>query len=181
MTYENNCTLPSELLAQIANEGLSCLPELIRTLINTAMRVERQQHIGFGPYERSDERQAHANRYKPKTVTPRVGQITFDVPQVRTGNFYPQALEKGAQGVPGSERALTLALAEMYVQGVSPRKVAAITEKLCGCEVSSTQVSQAASQLDSVLAHLRHFQCTQSPGGRYLARQDGPTLCQALS
>ncbi len=77
------------------------------------------------------------------------------MPQVREGNFYPRALEKGTQGVPGSERALTLALAEMYVQGVSTRKVAAITEKLCGCEVSSTQVSQAASQLDNVLAQWR--------------------------
>lgn len=152
MTYENHCTLPSELLAQIANEGLGCLPELIRTMINTAMQVERQQHIGVGPYERSEERQAHANGYKPKTVTSRVGAITFDVPQVREGHFYPQALEKGLR----SERALTLALAEMYVQGVSTRKVAAITEKLCGCEVSSTQVSHAASQLDSVLAQWRN-------------------------
>lgn len=152
MTYESNCTLPSELLAQIASEGLGCLPELIQTLINTAMQVERQQYIGVGPYERSVERQAHANGYKPKTVTTRVGQITFDVPQVREGNFYPQALEKGLR----SERALTLALAEMYVQGVSTRKVAAITEKLCGCAVSSTQVSQAASQLDSILEQWRN-------------------------
>lgn len=152
MTYESNCTLPNELLAQIANEGLGCLPELIRTIINTAMQAERQQHIGVGPYERSAERHAHANGYKPKTVTTRVGAIAFDVPQVREGNFYPQALEKGLR----SERALTLALAEMYVQGVSTRKVAKITEQLCGCEVSSSQVSQAASQLDSVLERWRN-------------------------
>jgi len=73
MTYESNCTLPNELLAQIANEGLGCLPELIRTIINTAMQVERQQHLGVGPYERSAERQAHANGDKPKPVTTRVG------------------------------------------------------------------------------------------------------------
>jgi len=152
MTYENNCTLPNELLAQIADEGLACLPELIQTLINTAMQIERQQHLGVGPYERSAERQGHANGYKPKTVTTRVGALTFNVPQVREGNFYPHALEKGLR----SERALTLALAEMYVQGVSTRKVAAITEKLCGCEVSSTQVSHATSQLDSVLTQWRN-------------------------
>ena len=63
----------------------------------------------------------------------RVGDITFSIPQVREGGFYPQALEKGLR----SERALTLALAEMYVQGVSTRKVKAITEQLCGVEVSS--------------------------------------------
>ena len=71
----------------------------------------------------------------------RVGKITFDVPQVRKGPFYPDALERGIR----SERALKLALAEMYVQGVSTRKVAAITEQLCGFEVSSTQVSQATA------------------------------------
>jgi transposase-like protein len=152
MTYQADCSLPGELLEQIANEGLACLPELIRTMINAAMQIERQQHIGVGAYERSAERKAHANGYKPKTVTTRVGPVTFAVPQVREGDFYPQALEKGLR----SERALTLALAEMYVQGVSTRKVAKITEQLCGCAVSSTQVSHAASQLDIILEQWRN-------------------------
>jgi transposase-like protein len=151
MTYEDHCTLPSEWLAQIAKEGLDCLPEMIRVLINTAMQIERQKHIGVARYERSVERQAHANGYKPKTVTTRVGEITFAVPQVREGDFYPHALEKGQR----SERALTLALAEMYVQGVSTRKVAKITEKLCGCAVSSGQVSHAAGELDVILERWR--------------------------
>ena len=73
-----------------------------------------------------------------------MGKIQFDVPQVRQGDFCPNALEKGIR----SERALKLALAEMYVQGVSTRKVAAITEQLCGFEVSSTQ---AAALLDEQL------------------------------
>lgn len=160
MTYQSDCTLPDELLAQIANEGLDCLPELIRVMmalcagfaINTAMQIERQHHIGVAPYERSDERKAHANGYKPKRVTTRVGEVRFAVPQVREGDFYPQALEKGLR----SERALTLALAEMYVQGVSTRKVAKSTEKLCGSSVSSTQVSQAAAPLDSILEAWRN-------------------------
>jgi putative transposase len=84
-------------------------------------------------------------------MTTRTGRITFDVPQVREGDFYPSALEKGLR----SERALTLALAEMYVQGVSTRKVAAITEQLCGVELSSMQVSRAAAQLDVVLESWR--------------------------
>ncbi len=147
MTYQADCTLSPALLEQLAADGLDALPELIRIMINTAMQLERQQHLGVGPYERSPERQGYANGYKPKTVTTRVGDITFAVPQVRDGSFYPQALEKGLR----SERALTLALAEMYVQGVSTRKVAAITEQLCGTAVSSTQVSRAAAQLDGVL------------------------------
>jgi transposase-like protein len=79
-------------------------------------------------------------------VTTRVGRVSFDIPQVREGGFYPQALEKGLH----SEPALTMALAEMYVQGVSTRKEAAITEQLCGVELTSTQVSRAAAQLDEV-------------------------------
>jgi putative transposase len=147
MTYQPNCTLPTELLEQIAAEGLDALPELIRILINEAMRLEREQHLGAGPYERSAERKGHANGYKPKTVKTRVGEIQFEVPQVRQGNFYPDALEKGLR----SERALTLALAEMYVQGVSTRRVAAITEQLCGTAVTSMQVSRASEKLDEVL------------------------------
>ena len=119
MTYEADCTLPDELLEQIAQQGLDVLPDIIRTVINTAMQIERQNHLNAAPYERAAERQGYANGYKPKTMTTRVGKITFDVPQVRDGGFYPQSLEKGLR----SERALKLALAEMYVQGVSTRKV----------------------------------------------------------
>jgi putative transposase len=147
MTYQSNCTLPEEILEQIAVEGLDALPELIRIIINEAMRLEREQHLGVGPYERSPERKGHANGYKPKTVQTRVGEIKFAVPQVRQGDFYPDALEKGLR----SERALTLALAEMYVQGVSTRRVAAITEQLCGKAVTSMQVSRASERLDEVL------------------------------
>jgi len=152
MTYQSNYTLPTELLEQIAASGLDALPEMIRLLVNTAMQAERQQYLGVGPYQRSPDRQDHANGYKPKTVKTRVGEITFAVPQVRDGNFYPQALEKGLR----SERALTLTLAEMYVTGVSTRKVARITEQLCGCAVSSTEVSRATAQLDPILEGWRN-------------------------
>jgi len=123
MTYQANCTLPTELLEQIAAEGLETLPELIRILINEAMRLEREQHLGAGPYERSPERKGHANGYKPKTVKTRVGEIQFEVPQVRQGDFYPDALEKGLR----SERALTLALAEMYACTVPQAQVCRVS------------------------------------------------------
>ena len=151
MTYHPDCTLPEDVLEQIADGGLEALPEAIRLLINAAMLLERQQFIGAGPYQRTPERQAHANGFKDKTVQTRLGSFTVDVPQVREGGFYPQSLDKGVR----SERALKLALAEMYVQGVSTRKVAAITEQLCGFAVSSTQVSRAAMELDAVLAAWR--------------------------
>jgi putative transposase len=148
MTYQqSDFTLPAELLEQIAEQGFEALPELIRIVINEAMRLERQRHLGVAPYQRSPERQGHANGFKPKTEATRLGDITFAVPQVREGGFFPQALEKGLR----SERALTLALAEMYVQGVSTRKVAAVIAKLCGGDVSSSQVSRAAARLDEQL------------------------------
>ncbi len=147
MTYQNDFTLPGEFLEQIATEGFEALPDIIRLLINKAMEAERRQYLKAEPYQHTPERTGQANGYKPKTVTTRMGEITFDIPQVRSGGFYPQALEKGLR----SERALNLALAEMYVQGVSTRKVSAIVERLCGTTISSTQVSRLAAQLDGTL------------------------------
>lgn len=152
MAYQNDFTLPEEIVEQIAANGMDYLPELIRTMINTAMQIERQRYLKAGLYERSEDRQGHANGYKDKTVRTRVGEITFAVPQVREGGFYPEALEKGLR----SERALTLTLAEMYIQGVSTRKVAAILERMCGSGVTSSTVSQAARELDEKLEQWRN-------------------------
>jgi len=147
MTYPNDFTLPREVLEEIATQGLDYLPELIRLVINTAMKAERQQYLGVAPYERSAERRDQGNGFKPKSMQTRLGDIRFAIPQVRTGEFYPQALEKGLR----SERALTMALAEMYVQGTSTRKVNAIVETLCGSQVSSSLVSKATAELDPLL------------------------------
>jgi putative transposase len=151
MTYREDFTLPSELMEQVKAQGLEILPELIRIVINAAMQAERSEHLNAVPYQHTQERRGYANGFKPKSLRTRVGDITFAIPQVREGGFYPQALEKGLR----SERALTLALAEMYVQGVSTRKVKAITEQLCGVNVSSSVVSQAAVQLDAELEKWR--------------------------
>ena len=106
MTYQDDFTLPIEYLEQLSEQGTEYLPELIRLLVNAAMQVERQKHLGAGWHERTPERQGHANGYKSKTVQTRVGDITFDIPQVREGGFYPGALEKGLR----SERAWTYVL-----------------------------------------------------------------------
>lgn len=151
MTYHRDFTLPKELLERINQQGLDILPGLIQVLVNAAMRAERERFLQAGPYQHTHERKGHANGYKPKTVHTRVGSITFSIPQVREGGFYPAALEKGMR----SERALLLAIAEMYVQGVSTRKVKAITEQLCGVGLSSTQVSHAAALLDADLEKWR--------------------------
>lgn len=159
MTYRQDFTLPAELMEQVQEQGLDVLPELIRIVINAAMQAERSEHLQAAPYQHSEERRGYANGFKPKTMRTRVGDITFAVPQVREGGFYPQALEKGLR----SERALTLALAEMYVQGVSTRKVNAITEQLCGVSITSSAVSQAARQLDVELEKWRERPLGEHP------------------
>lgn len=151
MNCQDNFTVPEEILEYLCEKGLDALPQVIRTLINESMIIERNKHMGVQPYERSPERRDRANGFKDKTVKTRMGEITFSVPQVRDGEFYPQALEKGLR----SERALKLAVAEMYVQGVSTRRVEAVVEKLCGFSISSSQVSRAAAELDEILGKWR--------------------------
>ena len=174
MIYKHNFTLPEELAADIADQGFEFMPELLRLVINAAMQMERQKYLGVEPYERGPERRDQANGYKPKTMKTRVGDITFEIPQVRDGDFYPQALEKGLR----SERALVMSLTEMYVQGVSTRKVAAIIKKLCGSNVSSSLVSRATAQMDEQLTQWRNSPLGESIylylDARYeKVRQDG--------
>jgi transposase-like protein len=112
------------------------------------MVQERAAALQAHPYERTPNRLGFANGFKSKTLNTRIGPIQFDIPQVRGDlDFYPSALEKGLR----SEKALMAAMAEMYVQGVSTRKVSAIVEQLCGHAVSSSQVSKCTAQLDAEL------------------------------
>jgi putative transposase len=153
MTHQDKSELLNTLLQLITEEGTDGLAQGIRMLVNEAMIQERSRTLKAQPYQRTDERAGHANGFKPKTVATRLGPIQFSVPQVRGDlDFYPSALEKGVR----SEQALKLALAEMYVQGVSTRKVSAVVEQLCGHSVSSTQVSQCAAKLDVELESWRN-------------------------
>ena len=103
-------------------------------------------------YERTDERTGYANGYKPKTLKTSVGALTLSVPQTRDGEFYPSFLEKGIR----SERALKIAMAEMYIKGVSTRKVSSILEELCGFQVTSDEVSHASKLLDEEFSTWRN-------------------------
>lgn len=131
----------------LKTNGFDALAEAVTVLLNTAMVAERCEYLGAAPYERSAARVGYANGYKDKQLKTRLGTLPLKVPQTRDGTFYPQSLEKGLR----SERALLLAIAEMYVQGVSTRRVKKIVEELCGTDISSTQVSRAAAELDAML------------------------------
>ncbi len=143
----------------LTENGLSQMAEVVRILLNEAMRIERSQVLDAEPYQRSEKRRGYANGYKPKTVATRLGDIEFQVPQARGVEFYPSALEKGLR----SERALKVAVAEMYVQGVSTRKVTGVMEQMCGLQVSSTQVSRAAKLLDEELTAWRNRPIGETP------------------
>ena len=150
-----------EAYACLLANGLDGAGEALRILVNEASRIERSQHLQAMPYERSSQRVDQANGFKPKTVLTRMGEITFEVPQVRSGGFYPSALERGSR----SEQSVNLALAEMYVQGVSTRKVIEVLQKLVGPEVniSSTQISRCAEKLDVGLEAWRNRPLDETP------------------
>jgi len=158
MTHPMQTTALDEIGQLLAERGFDGLADALRVLLNEVMKLERAAVLGAGPYQRSDDRKGYANGFKPKTVRTRVGAMTLAVPQTRGVEFYPSALEKGLR----SERALKLAVAEMYVQGVT-RKVAAITEKLCGLEVTTAQVSRAAEALDAELEKWRSRPLGETP------------------
>jgi len=165
----------------LKDNGFDALAEAVTVLMNTAMVAERSEYLGARPYERTEERRGYANGFKAKTVKTRLGELPLRVPQTRDSEFYPQSLEKGLR----SERALLLSIAEMYVQGVSTRRVKRIVEELCGMDVSSTQVSRAAAELDELLSAWRERELGQY---RYLVldaqyekvRQGGQVLDAAV-
>ena len=159
MTHQDQPTALGEIMELLAEHGFDGMAQAVGVLLNEVMKLERTHVLGAAPYQRSERRTGYANGFKPETLHTRLGAIDVRVPQTRGVEFYPSALEKGVR----SERALKLAVAEMYVQGVSTRKVAAITEQLCGLEVTSGQVSRAAGALDEELQKWRDRPLGEAP------------------
>lgn len=153
MTHQAESSILEDVLKVLTLREPEGLKSVITILMNAAMKIEREQALQAAPYERSEDRTGYSNGFKDKTVSTRLGKIALKVPQVRGDvEFYPSSLEKGIR----SERALKLAIAEMYVKGVSTRKVSDIVEQLCGTSISSTQVSAAAAILDEEVTTWRN-------------------------
>ncbi len=137
-----------DIMEILMEQGFGGMDQAMTILINEAMKIERSHVLQANAYERTPERLGRANGYKSKNVKSRLGNLGLQVPQVRDGvDFYPSALEKGER----SERALKLAMAEMYIKGVTTRKVSGVLEKLCGLNFSSSDVSRASELLDQEL------------------------------
>jgi putative transposase len=138
-------------LAGVAQAVLLDDPGFLRGVVERALQAileeEMTAHLGAARYERGEGRTGYRNGHKPRTLTTRVGTIDLRVPQDRDGTFSTELFARYRR----SEQALVTALMEMYVQGVSTRNVAAITEELCGMAISKSQVSALVGRLDPEL------------------------------
>ena len=148
MNEHKQTTHQDPLINLLFDDGLkNALPRIAEILMNAAMLLERETHIGAAPYQRGMDRNGYANGFKPRSFQTGIGALELSVPQVRESDrpFRTSLLEKGSR----SDRALKSAIATMYVEGVSTRRVTRIMEQMCGFEVSSGQVSNLNKQLDS--------------------------------
>jgi len=145
--HQNKNTQTEDPINLLLEHGLSDgLPQIAEMLMNAAMLIERSSHLRAGHYERSEERNGYANGLKDRTFQSSVGPLALRVPQTRASEepYHPSMLESGSR----SDRSLKVTIAEMYLQGVSTRRVTKVMEKMCGLSVSSTQVSKLTAELD---------------------------------
>jgi transposase-like protein len=158
MTHQEESAVFSAVTEILIEHGPAAMASAFAIIMNCAMQIEREQALKAESHQRTADRQGYANGFKPKKIRTAVGEVGLRIPQARDYHdeegrpFYPKSLERGVR----SERAMVLAVAEMYCQGVSTRKVTKIVEQLCGLQVTSTQVSRAAAELDTELAAWRN-------------------------
>jgi transposase-like protein len=126
-------------------------PDLLRSMLaqmmQAAIQAEFDRFMGAGPWERTGERRGWRNGSKGRRLHTRVGTIELRIPKDREGRFQPSLFERYQR----SEKAFVLAPVEMYIQGVSTRKVQKVVEQLCGVLVSASQVSALVKGLDGEL------------------------------
>ena len=129
----------------------SFLREIVEATLNRLLDTEISEHLQADPYERSEARTGYRNGYRPRQLKTRVGSLTLAVPMDREGTFRTELFERYQR----SEKALVAGLMEMYLEGVSTRKVKDITEALCGTSFSKSTVSRLMGGLDRDLAAWR--------------------------
>lgn len=150
---EDHRRLAEEAAQGILLDDPGFLKEIVERVVQELLEAEMTEHIGAAPYdERSEKRKGHRNVYKPRTLRTRVGTLNLLVPQDREGTFSTRLFSRYQR----NEKALVLALMEMYVEGVSTRKVKDVTEELCGTSFSKSLVSSLASRLDAELKAWRN-------------------------
>ena len=152
-----NFTLDDGILKDLmlgdGEKGYSdALRQLLERVFNAVLNAEAESQIGAGLYERSEERQTYRNGYRTRGLTTRIGSLVLHIPKLRDGTFSTQLFRRYER----SEQALLLSMMEMVIQGVSTRKVSAITQELCGVSFSKSTVSALCSELDPLIEAFQH-------------------------
>jgi len=181
MTQTKNIIPRAELKAILAQDG-DFLKPLVQQVVQEILEAEMDETLGASKSERSSGRRGYRSGYYPRGLVTRVGKLELRVPQDRQGRFSTEIFERYQR----SEKAFVNTLAEMYIQGVSTRKVKAVTEELCGHAFSASTVSSLNKKLDAELERFSSRQLeVESPylilDARYeKVRIDGVIRSQAV-
>ena len=132
---------------KLVQQDKDLLRELVRETVQQVLETEMTEALGAAKSQRSAARRGYRSGYYERSLVTRVGKLELRVPQDRDGHFSTELFERYSR----AERSFVGALVEMYVQGVSTRKVKAVTEELCGHEFSASAVSRLNVKLDDTL------------------------------
>lgn len=157
MTSQENLNQPTTQKQGFYIDDPDFFYQVIRNTVQELLEAEITEFLGAAPHERSLTRQGYRSGHRPRTLKTRIGKLHFDVPCERSGRFKTKLFAHYQR----SEQAFLLALQEMYLQGVSTRRVEKITEQLCSLPISASTVSRIAAKLDTELERWRKRRLTE--------------------
>jgi transposase-like protein len=162
-----NSTIPkldrAALLGMLTKQSDDILQELMGTIAQAAIDAQFGEFIGAEHYERSAERSDRRNGFRERSVDTHMGSIDLRIPRAREGNFVPPLVEHRKR----SERALVAAVQEMFISGVSTRKIEKVLHELGVAQMSKSQVSVLCAELDTHRLAPRHTLGDASDAARY--------------
>ncbi len=140
------------------NQGYDLYRKLLQSLLQILLEAERDEHVGVQPYERGDSRRDTRSGYNPRTLQTPVGEIQLQKPQTRDG-MQSQILNRYER----FDQAILMTACEMYVNGVSTRKVEQLLKKTIGVEMSPATVSKANQRLELAIDELKSRELGEFP------------------
>ena len=146
MTQSESSRSPVRL-EELMSKDQELLKSLVQESLQETLEAQMSECVGAQPHERASGRVGYRSGHYTRGLITRVGKIELRVPQDRQGRFSTEIFDRYQR----SEKAFVATLAQMYVQGVSTRKVKAITEELCGYRFSASTVSRMTGSLDAKL------------------------------
>ena len=147
-----------EEVKALFTENPEAFRSLLQKVVQDALESEMENFLEAGPYERTETRRGYRAGYYSRRMETRVGTLALRVPQDREGNFKTELFERYQR----SEKALVSTMMEMYIEGVSTRKVSKVTEVLCGTEFSAATVSSLTKKMDESLKKFANRSLTEA-------------------